>query len=221
MEPTSASEGEEWELGPRRRGPAPPGQLVRCPIFMLLGRLSNWAPCGSLVGGAWSQRFPIIVQRKPQLLLKGPELSILCCLSCYRRCLVGPGHRPSCNSRHLSCFLCLPQWTRCSARSQAQGSVDGSSCHWACQCSCPMTNCLTCCFASCQARGSEGCCCRCYGSCTGWRAVTRPWRGTRQSCGSLTATRPRRRKKTTLHCWRAGFLQQTQDGTCRVDCCCL
>ncbi len=58
------------------------GLFARCPIFTLLGRLSNWAPCGSLLGGAWSELFPIIVQREPQLLLKGPEPPILCCLSC-------------------------------------------------------------------------------------------------------------------------------------------
>jgi hypothetical protein len=49
------------------------GSFPCCPPIMLLRRLSRWAPCGSLLGGAWSQRFPIIIQRKPQLLLKGPE----------------------------------------------------------------------------------------------------------------------------------------------------
>jgi hypothetical protein len=67
------------------------------------------------------------------------------------------------------------------------------------------TYCLTCRFTSCQARGSEGCWCCCYGSCTGWKAATWPRRGTRPSCSGLTATQPRRRKKPTSHCWRDGF----------------
>jgi hypothetical protein len=58
-----------------------------CPIFTLLGDQDNWALCGSLLGGAWSQHFPIVIQREPQLLLKGPEMPILCCLSCCRCCL--------------------------------------------------------------------------------------------------------------------------------------
>ncbi len=57
------------------------GLFAQCPSITLLGRSSSWAPCGSLLGGAWSRHCPIIVQREPQLLLKGPELSILCCLS--------------------------------------------------------------------------------------------------------------------------------------------
>ncbi len=197
------------------------GFFARCPPITLLGRSSNWAPCGSLLGGAWSQCFPIIIHREPQLLLKGPELPILCCLSCCRRCLEGPGHCPSWDHRRLSCFLCLPWRIRCSARNQAQGSADGSSHCWARQCSCLMTNCLTCCLASCQARGSEGYyCCHCE-SFTGWRPATWPWRRTRPSYGGLTVTWPRRRKKMTLHCWKAGFLRRTRDGTRRVDCHCL
>jgi hypothetical protein len=93
------------------------GLFAQCSIFTLLGRLSNWAPCSSLLEGAWSQRFLIIIQREPQLLLKGPELPILCCLSCCRSCLEGPGHHPSQDCKRLSCFLCLHHRSRCSARS--------------------------------------------------------------------------------------------------------
>jgi hypothetical protein len=45
------------------------GTFPRCPPITLLGRLNHWAPCGSLLGGAQSRLFPIIVQQKPQLLL--------------------------------------------------------------------------------------------------------------------------------------------------------
>jgi hypothetical protein len=83
------------------------GLFAWCSIFTLLGRLSNWAPCGSLLGDAWSRRFPIIVRREPQLLLKGSEPPILCCLSCCRCCLEGPGHRQYQDCRRLSCFFCL------------------------------------------------------------------------------------------------------------------
>jgi hypothetical protein len=184
------------------------GLFARCSPNTLLGRLSCQTLCSSLLGGAWSQRFPIIVQREPQLLLKGPKLPILCCLSCCCHCLDGPGHRLSRDHRRLSCFLCLPRRTRHSARDQAQGRGDGSSHCWACQHSCPMTSCLTCCFASCQAQGSEGCCCCCCKSCTGWRAATRPWRRMRLSCGGLTVTWPWNRKKTAPHCWKDGFLRR-------------
>jgi hypothetical protein len=199
------------------------GLFAWCSPITLLGRSSRWVPRGSLLGGAWSQCFPIIIRREPQLLLKGPELPILCCLSCCHCCLEGPGHCPSQDHRRLSCFLCLPQRTSCSARDQAQGSMDGSSCCWARQRSCPMTNHLTCCFASCRSQGSEGCCCRHCKSCSGWRAVTWPWRRTRLSCGGLTATQPWRRKKTTSRCWEDGFLRWGRDGngTRKVDCHCL
>jgi hypothetical protein len=194
------------------------GLFARCPIFMLLGRSNHLAPCDSLLGGAWSQLFPIIVQGEPQLLLKGPETLILCCLSCCHCCLEGSGHRPSQDHRYLSCCLCLHRRSRCSARSRAKGS-EGCSCR--ClghQCSC-LTNRLACRFANYKPQGSEGYYyCHCN-RCTGGRAAN--WLRRSLSCGSLTATRPRRRKKTTSCCWRAIFLQRTQDGTLRVDCRCL
>ncbi len=146
-----------WVLGPRRRGLDLPGRHVSpMPPHHVAGEIKPLS--SSLLGGAWSQRFPIIVQQKPQLLLKGLELSILCCLHCCcccRRCLVRPGYHPSYNHRRLSCCFLHPLCqTRCFARDPAQGSEGCSGHCWVCQCSCLMTTySLTCYFANVKPGG--------------------------------------------------------------------
>jgi hypothetical protein len=211
-------------IGTKEEGYGSSGrQVSQCPPITLLRRLHHWAPCGSFLGGAPSQLLPILVQQKPQLMLKCLELSIL--LGSYRchRCLVSPlcGHHLSPNSRHLNCcldhqihFPCFLGPTHCFASDQARGSGGCLSCRWVCHAS---YHTVTHRFASYQARGSESCLsCHyiCYAS---YQTETWPRKRKETSVGDWTATWPRKRRKKTLCCWGECFLLWGQDEICGVE----